>query len=473
MRTCWRYLLIAFMLSNLGVWNFAIAKGGQVYQIQNRSIIDWHTIDENKWLDLEEWKKSLAWKEQFGEWKHYIQELNLIEPIGHILECVGKCVIYRGGKNSAFSPVVKSKILERDEFMTKDHSYAYLYLQNGTLLRLSPKTSISLNEINITPQGSFLYIRINYGEVLAIPRVENKFVVRDRPETDVIFYPLTFYEAHIDIQDRTKFKDEELFNYVLLRKHYNKKYEYLNSLIEENSKVKHQTRILFASANGNLLLHNAIADIIVLKNSSMYFQVRSGVEYYYKDEPEGVDGYFISREEESAEGENIELGKWYQVSLQDSDLQEYPEGKKRFYMPSLLSKRIPSILIAREMFVKMFSSFLLKKSDDAQFYAKHYGIRLWQPFGGGSESDQRITFLNNFSRQIERKNIREKEVLKARFGDHFDIAFSEKYDESYYSDAVRAYLFSHKLRNNSYDLKTGALNSTKKKFWKIVTKQYD
>lgn len=447
-----------------------------LYKNQNISTIHWDDVREDTWLDLTSWKRELEWREKVGNWKLYYQEIKLVEPVGHLLECIGTCTVHRGVQKEEFSPVFRSKLFERDEFETSDSSYAYIYMLDGTMLRLSPNTSISINEFNINPAGSFLYIRVNYGQILSIPRVQQEFTPRKLRETDIIFYPLSFYQAHLDVMEKGPFSEDKLYNYTLLKKRYEKKYNHLNELIGKN-KIEfptYKSTVLFATANGNFLASNSVLDLIVLENAEAYVRHRTGEGVYYDQSPEQSEALFYSREEKGVTAtESLTTNQWYTIDIETSSLAEYPEGNRKFYMPSLVTKRMPSIFIARELFMQQYSKFLFEKELTKRTLAVDYSFRLWDKWDSDGDSDKRLNFLIAYSRKIEAKNHYEKKKLFKILESREEKAYVGNYDESYYSDALRLYLFSQKKRSRTFDLKTGILNSTRKHYWKIITKQYD
>lgn len=471
-----RIVLIFFLLVSTTVFSAEKVgeKDGFLYRNQKISTIDWRDINEQNWLDLSLWKKDRVWREKVGNWRLYYQEIKLVEPVGKLIECVGNCIVHRGEKREKFKPVFKSKIVERDEFSTGEKSYAYVYLLNGTLMRLSPNTSVSVNEFNINKSGSFVYIRVNFGQVLTIPRHNLDFTVRKESETDIIFYPLTFYQAHMNVMDKDRFSEDELFKYTMLKKRYEKKYIWLNELINKHQTVEQQrTVILFSTSNGSLSTSNTITDVISMKNGDSFVRVRSGEGLYYDQSPEHIEAYFNIRENVNLENESLDLDKWYSITNKNNSFSYYPEGDKRFYMPSLITRRIPSILVARELFVERYSKYLLEKNLTKKLLATRYSFRLWDEWGTNGDSDKRLEFLKKYTQKVEYKNVREKAKLFARLSKRGEKVVIGNYNESYYADAVREYFFSQKKRASRFDLKTGVLNSTRKKFWRIVTKQYD
>src|SRR5690606_4233162 len=84
----------------------------------------------------------------------------------------------------------RSRIHEGDEIVTDKNSMAWVMLIDGTLLRISPNSSISFNDVNLSKQQTQFFMRLNYGHVYIQPRFSGKFEAQDMAETDGAFLPL-------------------------------------------------------------------------------------------------------------------------------------------------------------------------------------------------------------------------------------------------------------------------------------------
>ena len=81
---------------------------------------------------------------------------NSHEIVGRFFQCVGRCRVDRG--LNFFNPSFSTAIYEGDEVQTIGESFAWIFLLDGTMVRLSPESSINFNVsfINI-----FLFIFIS------------------------------------------------------------------------------------------------------------------------------------------------------------------------------------------------------------------------------------------------------------------------------------------------------------------------
>ena len=115
-------------------------------EIKNKLLVNWENIDLIKWNNLSDWEEDLEKRETFHNWRQNQKALSFNEIIGRVLDCFGDCRSYRG---LGFSNTqYRSQVREGDDFVTMKNSYAWIYLIDGSLIRVSPETSISFNEVN-------------------------------------------------------------------------------------------------------------------------------------------------------------------------------------------------------------------------------------------------------------------------------------------------------------------------------------
>ena len=106
-------------------------------------------VDEKEWLSFKKWRENFEKREKFPPWERLKRERSLKERVGHIMDCRGECWLFRGlGKNKV---QFRSTVREGDEIQTSKDSYLWLFLLDGTMVRVSPQSSITMREINITP----------------------------------------------------------------------------------------------------------------------------------------------------------------------------------------------------------------------------------------------------------------------------------------------------------------------------------
>ena len=105
-----------------------------------RSLIQWGEIDQKRWLSFKKWRENFEKREKFPPWERLKRERSLKEKVGRVVDCRGECFLYRGlGKNKL---QFRSTVREGDEIQTSKDSYLWLFLLDGTMVRVSPYSSL-------------------------------------------------------------------------------------------------------------------------------------------------------------------------------------------------------------------------------------------------------------------------------------------------------------------------------------------
>jgi hypothetical protein len=124
----------------------------------HQSSTKWGEVNFKTFLSFTDWKNISDERDQVPEWETIVRERNNREVVGHFFQCVGLCRIDRG--QSFFNPNFRTAIYEGDEIQTIGESYAWIFLMDGTIVRLSPESSINFNELNIGVKENFLNVRV-------------------------------------------------------------------------------------------------------------------------------------------------------------------------------------------------------------------------------------------------------------------------------------------------------------------------
>jgi hypothetical protein len=147
----------------------------------------WENLPIGSFLSFREWKEESSLQEQVPDYEKVIKERTHREKVGVIFQCVGSCRIDRGDGFFNVSPT--TNIIEGDEIQTVGDSYLWIFLFDGTMVRLSPQSSITFNEFNIGVNENFINARVNAGNVVWLSRQKELFEVNNSRETDIIFFP--------------------------------------------------------------------------------------------------------------------------------------------------------------------------------------------------------------------------------------------------------------------------------------------
>ena len=136
--------LILVFLTFCNAW----ARAPEYFQgPQRKSVLEWKELDTDKWLSLKSWKVERKYKDKNKSWKENYRYYKAKEPIGRVISCIGKCQVFAG--TNPYFIQSRSLIREGDEFETLKDSYAWIFLFDGSLIRISPETSVNFNEFNI------------------------------------------------------------------------------------------------------------------------------------------------------------------------------------------------------------------------------------------------------------------------------------------------------------------------------------
>lgn len=431
---------------------------------ERASLINWEDVDEDKYLNFNQWKVDLKVKETEPLWRRNLQERRLRERMGYVLECVGICKNYRG---VGFAKVdYLSTIREGDELQTGEDSYLWVFLFDGTLLRISPNSTITMKELNIGREENFVFIRVNAGNVLSWSRSGKEFVPQNFKETDPLFLPLSFLQANPETQN-LKVKENDLFAYLEQSTNYLGKYERLNNLIKKNKEKKKPTLYFFVMPNGTVFGRDLVAEFIVLTGNKSYFKLRNEEQVGLKEKAEKEEtATFYFRGFNNTAEESLSEGKWYQIGAKGRVLQEYDDPRS-FAIGEFVTKNIPTILVARELFYQKYSTFTQDKMDD-QKLAENHGYRQWEPFSM-EEGDMklRLKFLIEYTRRAETTNLLAAEQFKKRLERRGEKWASSIYTREFYERAMGKF---YNYRDGVSILSgTGeTLNSEKKPYWKII-----
>lgn len=439
---------------------------GPKYKKQNELILEWDKIDAANWNSFELWQLERELKDRYPKWKVAQKERLLVEMVGRFIDCVGVCQSYRGA--GVAKAQFRSSILEGDEIVTLKDSYAWIFLMDGTMVRLSPESSISFKEINISNQQIFFHARVNYGNVLWLNRLRESLDSTNDRETDALFLPLAYYESNPE--EREKKLDENRL-YEFLTEDYTtlSQYQKANKLIEENNQKMHerQTLSLIVTPNGSILGSDLMLEMVVLEWGKSYIKNRS-YSIYKAESKATQEASFFYRGLLNREQMDLEVETWYEVSEDGEEIHKMDDGQLNFSFGEYLTKRIPTLFVAREMMLKDYSFPLFKKSLKENDMAQ-VNYHLWNGPDKIAQDEiaKRLDYLKEHTRREETtlRGIRRqyKERLEKR---------GEKIEESHYGDQFYSKAFNYFMvsgeRRKEYETGEEVLNSTNKKFWKLI-----
>ncbi len=433
------------------------------YRGQGKSLINWEELEEKKWLDFHYWKHQRMQRDKDPTWKIKLRDSSHVEKLGKVIKCIGECKLFRGEKsvNSQF----RSRIVEGDEFITSEESYAWICFADGSLLRISPKTSITFNEINISKSSFLYYLRLNHGYVHWQVRNLGKYKTQNLAESDLMFQPLMEKEANREHFSRLEFQKlpyEDKMQYELeTNKGHKSQYAKLNELLLENNKEieKKDTTVFLTVPNATYIAKNAHFDT--------YYSLNGKGHFRYKDKLEGIEKTDIRKSEVTAlfrgytnrNEEKLEQNVWYEVDEKGREINSSEINIKQYKPLDLFVKRTPSIHIAREHFIRESFSFLFDNHLTDKSMAEKYGYRLWDSVAS-DESKQRMVFLKEYTRRIETTNLRSMQKV-------FKGIEDMPLDKEFYSKALNKHIYGLKKLSNEKRSVIPEMNEVQYHIWTL------
>jgi hypothetical protein len=421
---------------------------------QNYSIIPWSEIDPVDWLSIDSWMAERSVKDRMSEWKIKLRKAYHKELLGKVLQCKGTCSVYRGSSKSTARHL--SKIYEGDEFQTEENSIAWIFLVDGTLIRLSPKTSITTQEINISSKEIYIFLRLNFGHIFWSARSGVELDVDYSPETDSVSLPLMVREANKEFFERDLYKNQSEAQKFLDILNLNdlaseKQFEKLNHLITENNpEMRIPTKAFIVTPNMNLLSINQSFDLIYLFSGKSYFKKRTT----------NKDLFSISlRGYSSKEASNISESEWHEVDPNGSSYVKIDEISSILQILELLTKRIKTIELAREIWIKKFTLPVLKSILNPEELATMHGFILWK-----DELETRQKFLEEYTRRVETTYLRSMENILVNEGNKKQLV-GEELSEKLFQTSLNDYLLGVKSRYDKEKLKVKEMNDLHYYIW--------
>lgn len=393
-----------------------------VYRDQQKSLINWNDMDPESWLDLELWKIRTESLAASPDWEKRVREQQLVESVGTVISCVGRCRAFRGRGHHPAG--YRTKLYEGDEVETGSDSYLWLLLIDGTMVRLSPQSSLTLREINIGLNENFLQARFNHGNILWLARTPYTYKKEDLRETDSIFLPLDFFEANQPPEVRDDYgsikNDDLLYELLVGDSGLVEHIERLNTQIKSNNdEIKFKkTTSMIVMGNATLLGENLALEAIVTPGKETLLKLRSLEQLGLI--PNDVDynfnvAKFFYRGYENIESTQLELDSWYTVDPRGRELNK-AASTSLMRMGEFLTSKIHTLNLARELWLDRDFYFAQTVTNPLSL-ATDYGYRMWEverDKSNRTDLSRRITWLSDYTRRIETSNIQTATLFRER-----------------------------------------------------------
>ncbi len=449
-------LLLTILVSN--IWASELR-----FKEDRKSLVDWDNLKAKDWLSFDNWKDSKKFKENYPLWRDLQKMKGLREEMGRVIKCVGECTLFRGLGSNQLNH--RSLIKEADDIETGVDSYLWLMLFDGTLIRMSPESSISFKEINILKDEVFFNIRANVGNLLFLSRSKEKVQVNTVRDTDSIFLPLPILEANPIVMDDQTPLMEYLYDSGLK---YRSMAKFINDEIEKNNKkVFRKSRFFIHSPLYSFEAYSPSFETYVSIGDDSYLKFRDEEQLGIKNE-EASKPVINLRGYANEEMKELDYGSWYRLSQINRNI-IYVSDNKFLSQNEFITKRIQGIYYIRELFFSKYGTPTFAKFNEAGF-AKEFGMKLWSK----EELKKRIAFLWTNTREVETTNLAIADRYRKDILGRADRRDKDVLRKDFYSLALESYYRVGATENSqTYFPK---LNSEKKELWKklygINTKVY-
>lgn len=417
----------------------------RVYKFKGESLnnIQWDLIDENEWLSFDLWKENNENSNlNQAAVRKVMRELAHTEIMGRVIKCLGNCFNYRGVKRVRAQYLTQLK--EGDEFSTLEDSYAWIFLMDGSLVRLSPNSSITLQEINVSQDDFFIMLRLNNGFMSFIPRSSKTIKSSDLAQTDLGFLPIQISNANQEFfaiqQYRSLNKSEKYAFSLKAQPGLWEQYQKLNELIKENNTYmqKRKTRFYLFTPNFSVEGENNPVHMFYEAGGDGIFSISNKFEFNEAAD-ELIETVISKRGYNNIDVFSPQWDQWYEVDAEGSIINTKLENTHLLNANLALLKRIPSLLLAREIWLDKFMKPMLSRNLEEREVAEKFGYRLWN-VQQKNEKQKRINFIREYIRRIETTNIHSLiKLLSEKKQIGFDRSYLKLAMEKHYKHLKKKY----------------------------------
>ncbi|MBC7539705.1 MAG: hypothetical protein H7281_12855 [Bacteriovorax sp.] len=439
---------------------------------QRESVTDWGNLPIESFLSFKEWKEESDIRDQVPEWEKIVRERNHKEIVGRVYQCFGICRVDRG--ESFFNSTYRTGLYEGDEIQTVGDSYAWIFLNDGTMVRVSPQSSITFNEFNVGSKENFINARVNAGNILWLSRSENTFEETDVRETDVTFFPYSEYES-LPVTEKRQYIEDDLIQLVEKTNTDINHYKNLNEKVEANNKMTKgkPTYAFIVMPNSTLMGISPNVEVVALVGGKTFLKKRSSTTLGLTKKEEIPNDLFLQmRGYDNKTLSSVQEDQWIAVEEKGRSYAQ-AEDVRWLNVGEFITKRIPSIMLGREIFLEKYSEFSFREKYDPVVLARKDGYRLWGAMTSKesekkSDLELRLEFLKEYFRRVETTNLLASSRFKLRLEERGEKALTMDYGNYFFINALdRYYRAGEELRDKTGDKETGeVLNSTTKLLWK-------
>ena len=422
---------------------------------QGYSLIPWATQDPQDWLSVDRWLAERATKDKIPDWKIRLRDNLQTELVGKILQCYGQCDVYRGSMKAKVQHL--SHIIEGDELKTDVDTVAWIYLMDGTLVRLGPSSSLAFLETNWSKNEVFHLVRLNQGHLYWHPRDSQEYPLELGPETDRISLPLLVREANQENFERAIFKTQNDFQQsqetlkledtAILAQ-----IKKINDIKNSNNSIPlPPSRVMMVAPNASVVGKKTTFDFFYYPGGKSHFKKRNSLE--------GHELVLHLRGYSATELNPITENAWYDIEASGRSFSKVEDVSGALEITELLTRRIKTIELAREMWLEKFSLPIAKSLNDSKELAIQHGLVLW-----GDELNKRFDFLVEYTRRMETTNLKSIDNLLVKVQGEGKVEPKEISD-SHYKATLKSYMMNLKTRYTKNQTQVREMNDLQYYIW--------
>ena len=211
-------------------------------------------------------------------------------------------------------------------------------------------------------------------------RLRGKFEALNEAETDMAFHPLMIKKAnreYYSIKEYEKFNKREKILYAIApHPGHVTQYSELNGKIEssEHHSQKRSSKIFFYTPNLSLISENMNGSIFYQLRGETTFQVSKRIPYFIKADSREQQATYQLRGFETRGMKPVATDTWLSVNPLGTEIAQVDKEINHLEAAGAFLKRIPSIHLAREIFMDRYFLKSLDISLDRNALASDHGI---------------------------------------------------------------------------------------------------
>ncbi len=426
-----------------------------VFRGQSHSLIFWENIDVDKFLSLESWKLDLEVKDKNKNWEELYRTNKQTEMVGRILSCRGECFLFRGLTKTKVEYL--SQVFEGDELETGPNSVIWVFVNDGSIVRVSSESSVSFLELNFAKNRSFVRARLNKGHLFWNTKESEELPIDLGPETDAHNLPLRILEANQQFFEREIFKKQKDFDQLgevlfLNENAITNQFAKINEMRSEfGKKIVSNSTVMIVMLNGTINFSDSAMDVLYAPGAKSYFKNR-----------QKKSSEIILRGFGALERVVIDSDQWHEINSDGREYSEVLEPMSDLNILELLTKRIKSLELARQLWIEKYTAQLVVAFEDKNKLMTNFGYKLWDEI----DLKKRIDFLIDDTKRIETSNIKSMQNL-------IDKMKNEKIEETihafhkHYDSSLSKYLLGLKKRYHVENIQVRQMTQLQYYVWTL------